>query len=261
MVQNCRFTVSVRGKPPYSNIMGFLSRYYPSIKTKDIDSVFGFLEPCSLYGGRPFLQRQISDADITALYKHDIALRIPLTNHFADKATYDKNRGFLEKYHRPQNALIIANDSLVPWIRKDFPEYQIEASLIKNLKTIAQIDSALKIYETVVLPMELCENYEFLEKIPDKSRITLFANAGCALTCPARICYRAISRINRLTGSSRWYVRLAGYPYFVLKVQCSQNRLYRKQRGNISFNLDKLVELGFHRFKVLRPRAHGKSCY
>ena len=64
----------------------------------------------------------------------------------------------------------------------------------------AEIDRALELYDSVVLPMRLNEDLEFLEKIGPKDRIVLFANAGCALTCMSNLCYKSISTINKGKG-------------------------------------------------------------
>ena len=98
-----------------------------------------------------------------------------------------------KKYHRPCNSVIVTNDDLARWIQQDFPNYQVDASVIKNIKTHQKIDEALKLYDSIVLPMSLNEDLEFLEKIEAKDRITLFANAGCALTCTSKLCYRSLS--------------------------------------------------------------------
>jgi len=65
----------------------------------------------------------------------------------------------------------------------------IDASVIKNIKTHRKTNDVLELYDSVVLPMRLNKDFDFLEKIEAKDRITLFANAGCALTCPSKLCY------------------------------------------------------------------------
>ena len=137
----------------------------------------------------------------------------------------------------------MTNDDLARWIRRDYPDYRIEASVIKHLRSHARIDAAMAMYDTVILPMECCEQPQFLAGIERKDRITLFANAGCALTCPARLCYVAVSRINKREEDCEW--------------QCSQSLKEREQRGMVDFDLDQLVQLGFRRFKLLRARPGG----
>ena len=82
MADSMQFTISVRGKVAEIPILGFLARNYPDIPYDQIDSVFGFLEKSTLYGGRPFTEPQISDEDVGKLYSVGIGVRIPFTNHY-----------------------------------------------------------------------------------------------------------------------------------------------------------------------------------
>lgn len=242
------YTISVRGKHQDDSVLKFLKTYYEDYSFQDIDSVFAFLEKSTLYGGRNFISPELLESDVAELYSVDIGVRIPFTNHYIEEEEYQNNLPFLEKYHREGNAIIITNDKLAKWIKRDFPIYRLEASVIKNINSYQKIDEALELYETVVLPMKFCEDYEFLEKIENKQRITLFGNAGCALTCPSKICYPSFSKMNKYKGA---------------EYQCSQTLKDRQLMGMVDFDLDKLEELGFHRFKMLRarPKQSQKSGY
>jgi hypothetical protein len=233
------YTISVRGKSADIPIIPFLARNYPDIPYGEIDSVFGFLERSTLYGGRPFTEPQLSDTDVGRLYEVGIGVRIPLTNHYVTREEYEENLPLLEKYHRAGNAVIVTNNTLARWIRKDFADYKVEASVIKNIDSYPEIDAALDLYDTVVLPMRLNEDEEFLAGITCKERITLFANAGCALTCPSKICYPSISKMNKYQGGD---------------FRCSQTLKYRELHGMVDFDLGKLRTLGFSRFKLLRAK-------
>ena len=69
--------------------------------------------------------------------------------------------------------------------------------MIKNIDSLAKIDKAAGIYDSIILPMSANEDEAFLVSIGNKAQITLFANAGCALTCPSKICYPSISKANK----------------------------------------------------------------
>ncbi len=241
------YTVSARGKDPVDPVMTFLRLNFGDVPLGRIDSVFGFVEQTTLYGGREFLGPELLDPDVLNLYMVGIGLRLPLTNHYVEREEYEKTRPMLEKYHRERNAAIVTNDDLARWIRADFPKYRIEASVIKNLNTPARIEGAMALYDTVVLPMSLNYETELLRSLEHKERITLFANAGCALTCPSKICYPSISKSNKYKGP----------PEF----QCSQPLKERQRKGMVDFDLDALQALGFSRFKLLRARkpGHGLS--
>ncbi len=238
------FTISARGKAGEMPVMEFLRLNFGALPLERIDSLFGFVERCTLYGGRPFYGPQLNDQDVATLYRHSIGLRIPLTNLYVTEEEYREYQWLFEKYHRPGNSIITTTDQLAQWIRRDYPHYQLEASVIKNIDTHEKIDAALALYDTVILPMRLNVQPEFLQAIPaeTKKRITLFANAGCAFNCPAKLCYTAISKMNKFTGA----------PF-----NCSKATMPRKELGMLSFDLKKLHAAGFRRFKLLQAMPGG----
>ena len=238
------YTISARAKNPATPIFAYLRNQYGNIPLREIESVFGFVEPCSLYGGRGFSQRELSDRDVLQMNNAGIGLRIPMSNHFAEPEEYEECQVLLDKYHRKGNAIIATNDDLAHWIRRDFPKYTLDASVIKNVKTNRKIEEALEIYDSVVLPMKLNEDFKFLEKVKHKDRIILFANAGCALTCPSKLCYMSISHINKFNGG---------------EFQCSQPIKKRQLHGMVDFPLQPYIDMGFHKFKLLRSRPGGMT--
>ena len=233
------FTVSARSKNPSVPVFAFLRNQYGNTPLREIDSLFGFVERSTLYGGRGFTRRELSDRDVTQLNNAGIGVRLPMSNHYVEYDEYKENKPIFRKYHREGNSIIVTNDDLAKWIRQDFPDYRIDASVIKNIKTLEKIEEAMTLYDSVVLPMPINKDLEFLESIRDKDKITLFANAGCALTCPSRTCYASISKINK--GGDHEFL-------------CSQKLKPRDLHGMVDFPLEPYIELGFHRFKLLRAR-------
>ncbi len=238
------YTISARSKPSEAPVFAYLRLHYGNVPLREIDSLFGFVERSELYGGRPFRGRELSDQDVVDLNKAGIGIRLPMSNHSVERDEYESNLPLFEKYHRRGNFVIVTNDKLAIWLRRDFPGYQIDASVIKNIKTHRQIAEALQLYDSVVLPMRLNEDLDFLARIEEKDRITLFANAGCALTCPSKICYPSISRFNKGRGG---------------EIQCSQPIKERDMLGMVDFPLRPYIDLGFHRFKLLRGRPDGAT--
>jgi len=238
------FTVSARSKSVNKPVFAYLRSNYGNLPLREIDSLFGFVEKSTLYGGRAFAARELSDKDVSQLNNADIGVRIPMSNHVAELKEYRLNKWLLGKYHRTCNSIICTNDDLARWIRQDFPDYRIDASVIKNLKTHEKIEQAMELYDSVVLPMRLNEDLEFLAAIEDKDKITLFANAGCALTCPSKLCYPSISKFNKGRGG---------------EFKCSQPIKDRDLLGMVDFPLQPYIELGFHRFKLLRARPSSMT--
>jgi hypothetical protein len=255
------YTISARGKRESLPVLEFLSSQFSGIPLKQIDSVFGFLEPSTLYSGRPFLSRQLSERDIESLRENNIGIRIPCTNHEVSEKEYMDHKPFFEKYHRKGNSAICTNDRLAGWIRRDFPTYQIEASILKEIDTHEKINRAMDLYDTVILPMNLNYKTHFLSEIEQKDRVTLFGNAGCALTCPDRICYRAISETNKKLASQHPARRYLTFLFRMgLTIDWCSNKLHpRKLRGVIDFDLEPLYNLGFRRFKMLREHPQRQT--
>lgn len=244
--ENLTFTVTARRKDTEVPIGDYLKKEFPELTDSHIDSVFAFVERSPLYGGRNYVAPELSDDDVLALYKRKIGLRLPLTNKFITREEYEQNELFLQKYHRKGNAVITYSDELATWIRQDFPLYKIEASVIKELQDYDKIKQALGIYDTVVLMAKFSDDFEFLQGIDGKEAITLFANAGCAYNCPSRICYTYISRMNKPKGGD---------------FLCSKSITPRDELGVIEFDLKKLSDMGFKRFKLLRPNPQALTGY
>jgi collagenase-like PrtC family protease len=239
------FTISARSKPPNVPVFQFLRRHFGHVPLNQVESLFGFVEYTPLYGGRVFKRRELSERDAAQLTNAGIGLRLPLSNHFVSRGEYEASRSLLEKYHQDINSVIVTNDDLARWVRKDFPAYRIDASVIKNINSLKKLERALELYDEVVLPMPSNEDVSFLQSIEQKDRITLFANAGCAFTCPSRTCYVSVSKINKGDPDQ---------PF-----QCSQSLKEREQIGMIDFDLEPLIEMGFHSFKLLRPAPGMKT--
>lgn len=262
-MQNTVYTISARGKKLNTPVEKYFKTFFPNIPISKIDSIFGFIEKTSLYSGRPFLKRQLSENDYKFLQNNNIGLRIPFTNHYVTKKEYNKYKPLLEKYHKKGNSLIISNDDFVKWVRKDFPLYKIEASILKEIDSIEKINQALEIYDTIVLPMNVNTNLQFLDSIEKKNRITLFGNAGCALSCPNRICYDYISKRNKVLGNTNIIFRIIYYYYsfFIRRKWCMHKIKPRKLHGIKDFDIDKYYQMGFSRFKMLREHSGRKTGY
>lgn len=257
------YTISARGKKLNQPVEEYFSTFFPNIPLNKVDSIFGFVEKSTLYSGRPFFRPQISEKDYQFLQNHNIGIRIPFTNHYVSEKEYKRNKLLLDKYHKKGNSLIVTNDTLAEWIKRDYPKYKVEASILKEIDSLEKIHEALKLYDTVVLPMNVNNNKKLLEEIEQKERITLFGNAGCALTCPNRICYDYISKRNKILGNTNLIIRSMYYYYgfFIRRKWCMHKIKPRKLHGIKDFDIDKFYKMGFRRFKMLREHSGRKTGY
>jgi hypothetical protein len=229
------YSMSARGKVVSEKISDFLTQYYSNYPI--ISSVFGFAEASCLYGGRIYSSPQLSDADIEWLYANNINLKLCVSNMFVDEQIYFEERNFLKKHHREGNILVISNDDLAKWVRRDFPLYTLEASALKDIKTIEAFNSALEFYDTIVLPAIVNDDVEFLKSIKEKDRVVVFLTADCSYNCPAKDCYAQLSLRNQ------------GLPS--IQKPCSKTRIPRENLGLYKFDIEFFRNLGYYNFKVL----------
>lgn len=231
-----KYSISARTKPSDFSIENFLRQYFPLIKYCSIDSIFGFVEFCSLYGGRPFSNVEISQSDLDFMYHNNINLKLPLTNHYIDYVEYKKHKIFLNKYHKVGNSVVVFNDTLANWIKQDYPLYRVEASAIKNIDSIDKIDIARKTYDKIVLPSRLNNEKSLLTDIKEKNNIILFGTAGCVFNCLSPTCYERFSR--QIKGES-------------LESYCSKNDILRGKIKFVTFDIRFFESLGFSNFKLI----------
>lgn len=243
------FSVSSRNIRPDIDIMDYLQVFYAYCRISQIESVFGSTRYASrLYGGRPNRTKyELTERHCACLEQHGIHLALALTNHFFDEDAYRASWPLLEACHKPGNSIICTNDELALRLRQDFPSYELKASIIKQLDTLEKIEGALRLYHSLTLPMDKNDDDDFLHKIPEKHRIILFGNANCAYTCPDRSCYLGFSQEN-----------------FKVPVTscCSKGQAPRLDMGHVYFDVRKLADMGFTRFKLvpLAPQGAIEAC-
>ena len=228
------YTVSARRKKLDTPIEKWITQRYSKVVGK-IESVFGFLERVPIYGGRAFRDSELSDSDVQWMYDNNIGLRIPTSGN--SWKNYGTLIPFLDKYHRAGNSLIIVDDDFCDWVKVNFPLYKLEASVIKNIHTLEEIDTVLQKYDTVTLPMYCNDLPELLTSITDKSRIRLFANCRCAYKCKTFVCYDAISKFNAKVTE----------PFD--PAPCKNPNKSPEDYGE--FDVEKLITMGFNNFKLI----------
>jgi len=215
----------------------------------DIDYAFGFVEgTTSLYGGRVVEGVNLTKVDVYWLYDHNIGVKITLSSKIFNDDVYKESSKFLQHYQRKGNAVITFTDELAKRIKEDFPDYEIEASCIQDIVTPDKLKKkiSLGVYDTIVLPIHMNDDIEFLKKIKDKEQIRLFINAECSYTCPKKVCYNLTAKINAGTEE---------------KMQCSfwdlgLERTFYNDDINWSeyyFDKSKFDKMGFSKYKLVPP--------
>lgn len=237
-----RFSVSSRAIRPDLDLPVYLKVFFKYLHLGQIKSVFGSTVFGSLlYGGRPYeASESLTDAHLQTMQMLGLNLTLTLTNHFFDETVYQHSFGFLEKLHRPGTTINVVADSLARRLRKDFPDFTLNASIIKNLNTHNKISQALSLYDSVVVPMDKNNDDDFLEGLPQKNRLILFGNAACAYNCPARTCYLGFSQ------------EIQSKP---ITSCCSGRKILRPYLGVVYFDLEEFFLLGFTHFKLIPDKS------
>lgn len=238
-----RYTVSGRLLTENITVRAYLQAFYAYIDVAQVESLFAFVDTrVPLYGGRVYLESQaLRAAHLAEMETLGLRLSLPMTNHYFDRAAYEATRPVLAAHHRRGNSVIFVDDEFARQVRQDFPLYTRKASVIKRLNRPERFNPAFDLYDVVVLPMDWNDDFELLRALEPKERVQIFANASCAYTCPAKVCYRSVSRINR--GADE-------------RFQCSQTDVFREQYGTVYFDLERYAELGYRNFKLV-PVQHA----
>lgn len=216
----------------------------------DIDAVWGSLEGSTspMYGGRISPNVDIFLDEVYWLYDKGIGVKIPLSTVYFDETLYKNTKNLLKEYHRKGNIVLVSTDKFAQRLREDFPLFQIEMSAVKDItsiKDLNKIDRSL--YDTIVLPMCANDDMEFLSKIENKEQIRLFLNVECSYTCPNKICYTSISKINR--GEIHEEMKCSKYSLDLPR------RFYNDDIdwGKFYFNKSEFTDMGFDKFKLIVP--------
>lgn len=151
--------------------------------------------PCDspLYGersGHVALQAE----EVDALRSVGLNIEIPLSGHFFTEEAYEATRPLLDRFHLSGNKIGCVNDDLARAITGDYPTCTVKASAIRWPRTVDDMRRTLELYDEVCRIMDWHDRPDDLQAIEEKDRVTVFANEACANKCPARICYKCISR-------------------------------------------------------------------
>ena len=113
----------------------YLKIFYMYLPLEQIQSVFGSTTFNSLlYGGRPTsTSYALTDEHLRGLEDLDIKLALTLSNHYFNEEVYQHSYSFLKRHHKPGNVLNIVSDKLAQRLRRDFPDYTLNGSIIKNI--------------------------------------------------------------------------------------------------------------------------------
>lgn len=95
---------------------------------------------------------------------------------------------FLKGVHNKMNGIIVASDLLKDYLRKNYPELKLIASICFCEKKIENYRRMFREYDMVVLHPDLNRNFNFIQKInpADRSRLKILVNEECVPNCRFR---------------------------------------------------------------------------
>ena len=228
---------------------------------EDIDYAFGTVEgDTKLWGGRTneFGGQNITKLDEYWLYDHNIGVKMTLSTKTFNDDMYNESEFFLKYYHRKGNAIITSVDELAKRIKEDYPDYNIEASCIQDIDNTEKLEKkmSLGVYDTIVLPIHMNDDIEFLESIEDKEKIRMFLNVECSYNCPKKVCYGVTGKIN--AGEKELDKFMCSYhdlnmPRTFYNDEINWNEFY--------FDLSKLDKMGFNKYKLVPPWENQQRTY
>ncbi|HLE09654.1 MAG: hypothetical protein A2504_06975 [Bdellovibrionales bacterium RIFOXYD12_FULL_39_22] len=152
-------------------------------------TVYDGINECSWNGGRINRKVYWSQSQIDFYYNRDIGIGLTFTNHeinINDKV----GLSLLDKFHISGNKIILINDHLREFIRKNYPYYRLTYSVtgVGHIP-IPLNDEALDIYkdleakyDLIVPRMEHVFDVRFKEL--DQSKYEIMLNDTCIYNCP-----------------------------------------------------------------------------
>jgi len=172
----------------YKHILIYFAKNRNYLKKYNI-IVYDGLDNCSWNGGRINREITLSDKQIETYYNNNISIALTFSNHNID-LNDKKGNYLLNKYHKNGNCIILINDDLKNYIRKNYPKYKLIYSItglgnmnIPMKKEDVEIYKSLeKNYDYIVPRMEHIFDPLFLELNQEKYEI--MTNDTCIYGCP-----------------------------------------------------------------------------
>ena len=259
-----------------------------------IDSFFAHVDVYSpLYGGRMAGTvrgrghlANMSEENIKWLNDRGIGIKLTLTNPHFNIEKYAKTRDLLDKYHYAPNMVLTTSNEFAELLRKDYPNYKVEASVINSFDTVEKLNEIWDLYDTIVLPI-ICNGrpdgslmIEGIDNLKHPEKIRLFINVECSYTCPKKLCYPKIGLTNEVLGAEHdpiqafiqggaaaltqkgegqeWFVE--GQKQTTMDHACSAylglDRIFHQDEiewEKFYFPLERFQQFGINKWKVLLP--------
>jgi len=200
--------------------------------------------------------------DIYWLYDNNIGVKIPLSTVYFNEGLYLDTKSLLNEFHRKGNAILVSTEAFAKRLREDFPLYEIELSAVKDIYTKKKLDAVDRsLFDTIVFPMCANNDLEFLKSVDNKDQIRLFSNVECSYSCPNKVCYTSMSKVNKdgqyedMKCSWHTYDMPRTFSRSDVDMELFSNKSPSASWGKLIFNNNLYKNLGYTNFKLLSYSA------
>ncbi|MDR1083219.1 MAG: hypothetical protein LBL27_05060 [Coriobacteriales bacterium] len=170
-----------------------LSKQHPEYFKDElrISSVYGCFPGCIMNGGRTFIKKPYTKAQMTEVFSlldaHGVTARLTLTNMLIEEEhLHDEYFRAMMDCARDHNVeVIIYSELLSEYVAKHYGFKQV-LSTTRPLANIDELNQATKRYDYVVLDYNRNKDLEFINRIEDKDKIEVMVNEFCRPGCPYR---------------------------------------------------------------------------
>ena len=232
----------------------------------EIASIYGTFPQSIWNGGRTVPGRcglDFAEAVIKTMNKHGVPLRFTFTNpvveekHLGDKFCND----VLKLADNGMNEVIVNSPLLEDYIRTTYPNYKITSSTCKRITDPEKLKEELeKDYSIVVLDYDFNNQFDILEKLPQKEKMEILVNACCDAACPRRtehyriLGMQQIAVCEHMAKNTNERLNLRDYGVPEMYCKCADRTILdvKKLKNYISPDdiWEKYVPMGFNQFKI-----------
>lgn len=239
----------------------------------EIGSFYGTFPPSIWNGGRVMFgncDKKFIKGIIKYWSDRNIPLRFTYTNPMIEeKHLSDQFCNMIMNYaDNGINGCIVASPILEDYIRKNYPNFKITSSTCKRIREENVLHSELeKDYHLVVLDYDFNNNFEVLEKIPDKEKCEILVNPCCNPECKNRSDHYKVIGLEQIAIAEHIKKNPANVPYdpdkfarkhpeykTELECKCELRSIYDIQTLKTHISPDdiwnKYVPMGFSNFKI-----------
>lgn len=262
------------------NIAGAFAKHdtiYSFFKDRNLLNTYGKIvlydgiEECVWNGGRLNNPIPYSEEIRDLYYSLGWSINLTFTNFIIDTSD-EKGNFLLEKMHKEGNGIILVNDSLREYVRKNYPKYKIYYSITgcgpakfpMDDETFSFYKDKLGIHDTLVPRCD--NNLDPRLKDLDISKLELLVSDTCVLNCPHWEdhfkAYSVLNRRGKAATQKDWDNVECWVPKddFDRRTNMERKALKDKYPFYLSPNqIKKLINEGFHNFKIQGRESDDKD--